>query len=143
MLSRTDRPGPRDRGRLLGAVIVFRDISQRREADERLRQALAEVDSLRQRLELENAYLREEIREGGHHQGIIGRSPAIEATLRQIDLVAGTDATVLVTGESGTGKELIARAIHEASRRRDRAPSQGLTPLDRVRRLCRRFGKNL
>lgn len=110
----------RDRGRLLGAVIVFRDISQRREADERLRQALAEVDSLRQRLELENAYLREEIREGGHHQGIIGRSPAIEATLRQIDLVAGTDATVLVTGESGTGKELIARAIHEASRRRDR-----------------------
>nr|WP_082523871.1 sigma 54-interacting transcriptional regulator [Methylobacterium sp. Leaf399] len=110
----------RDRGRLLGAVIVFRDISQRREADERLRRALAEVDSLRERLELENAYLREEIREGGHHQGIIGRSPAIEATLRQIDLVAGTDATVLVTGESGTGKELIARAIHEASRRRDR-----------------------
>ncbi|NEU10801.1 PAS domain S-box protein [Methylobacterium sp. BTF04] len=110
----------RDRGRLLGAVIVFRDISQRREADERLRTALAEVDSLRERLELENAYLREEIREGGHHQGIIGRSPAIEATLRQVDLVAGTDATVLVTGESGTGKELIARAIHEASRRRDR-----------------------
>lgn len=110
----------RDRGRLLGAVIVFRDISQRREADERLRNALAEVDSLRQRLELENAYLREEIREGGHHQGIIGRSPAIEAYLRQIDLVAGTDATVLVSGESGTGKELVARAIHEASRRRDR-----------------------
>ncbi|MBX9932304.1 MAG: sigma 54-interacting transcriptional regulator [Methylobacterium sp.] len=110
----------RDRGRLLGAVIVFRDISQRREADERLRNALAEVDSLRQRLELENAYLREEIREGGHHQGIIGRSPAIEACLRQIDLVAGTDATVLVSGESGTGKELVARAIHEASRRRDR-----------------------
>jgi PAS domain S-box-containing protein len=110
----------RDRGRLLGAVIVFRDVSQRREADERLRQALAEVDSLRERLELENAYLKEEIRLESHHQGIIGRSPAIEATLRQIDLVAGTDATVLVTGESGTGKELIARAIHEASRRRDR-----------------------
>ena len=110
----------RDRGRLLGAVIVFRDISQRREAEERLRSALAEVDTLRERLELENAYLKEEIRFESHHQGIIGRSPAIEATLRQIDLVAGTDATVLVTGESGTGKELIARAIHEASRRRDR-----------------------
>nr|WP_279601840.1 sigma 54-interacting transcriptional regulator [Methylobacterium sp. J-072] len=110
----------RDRGRLLGAVIVFRDISQRREAEERLRSALAEVDSLRERLELENAYLKEEIRLESHHQGIIGRSPAIEATLRQIDLVAGTDATVLITGESGTGKELIARAIHEASRRRDR-----------------------
>ena len=110
----------RDRGRLQGAVVVFRDISQRREADERLRHALAEVDSLRERLERENAYLKEEIRRESHHQGIIGGSPAIEATLRQIDLVAGTDATVLVTGESGTGKELIARAIHEASRRRDR-----------------------
>ncbi|GJD32581.1 Anaerobic nitric oxide reductase transcription regulator NorR [Methylobacterium adhaesivum] len=110
----------RDRGQLLGAVIVFRDISQRREAEERLRSALAEVDSLRERLELENAYLKEEIRFESHHQGIIGRSLAIEATLRQIDLVAGTDATVLVTGESGTGKELIARAIHEASRRRER-----------------------
>jgi PAS domain S-box-containing protein len=107
----------RDRGRLLGAVIVFRDISQRREDEARLKSALAEVDSLRERLELENAYLKEEIRAERHHQGIIGRSPAIAATLRQVDLVAGTDATVLVTGESGTGKELIARAIHEASRR--------------------------
>lgn len=110
----------RDRGRLLGAVIVFRDVSQRREAEARLKAALAEVDSLRERLEQENAYLKEEIRAESHHQGIIGRSPAIEAVLRQIDVVAGTDATVLVTGESGTGKELIARAIHEASRRRDR-----------------------
>nr|WP_060850968.1 sigma 54-interacting transcriptional regulator [Methylobacterium aquaticum] len=110
----------RDRGALVGAVIVFRDVSQRREADERLRHALAEVVSLRECLELENAYLKEEIRAGSHHQGIIGQSPAIEAIRRQIDLVAGTDATVLVTGESGTGKELIARAIHEASRRRGR-----------------------
>ncbi len=110
----------RDRGALVGAVIVFRDVSQRREADERLRHALAEVVSLRERLELENAYLKEEIRAGSHHQGIIGQSPAIEAIRRQIDLVASTDATVLVTGESGTGKELIARAIHEASRRRGR-----------------------
>ncbi|GJE80257.1 Anaerobic nitric oxide reductase transcription regulator NorR [Methylorubrum thiocyanatum] len=110
----------REGGQLLGAVIVFRDVSQRREAEDRLRSALAEVDSLRERLEQENAYLKEEIRSESHHQGIIGRSPAIEALLRQIDVVAGTDATVLVTGESGTGKELIARAIHEASRRRDR-----------------------
>ena len=110
----------RDRGRLLGAVIVFRDISQRREAEERLRAALAEVDSLRERLERENAYLKEEIRQESRHLGIIGRSPAVERIRQQIDLVAQTDATVLVTGESGTGKELIARAIHEASRRRDR-----------------------
>ena len=108
----------RDRGVLVGAVIVFRDISQRREADEKLRAALEEVDSLRERLELENAYLQEEIRLDDNHHGIIGRSAAIQKTLRQIELVAPTDATVLITGESGTGKELIARAIHEASQPR-------------------------
>ncbi len=110
----------RDRGHLAGAVIVFRDISQRREADERLRHALAEVDSLRQRLELENAYLQEEIRQEHARFGILGRAPAIEALRSQIDLVAPTGATVLITGESGTGKELIARAIHDAGSRRDR-----------------------
>ncbi len=110
----------RDRGQLLGAVIVFRDISQRREDEAKLKSALAEVGLLRERLEQENAYLKEEIRAARHHEGIIGASPATEATLRQVDLVAGTDATVLITGESGTGKELIARAIHEASRRSGR-----------------------
>jgi DNA-binding NtrC family response regulator len=51
--------------------------------------------------------------------GIVGESEVLQAVLRQIDLVANTDATVLITGESGTGKELVARAIHERSRRRD------------------------
>lgn len=111
----------RDRGRLVGAVIVFRDITQRREADEKLRAALAEVDTLRERLELENAYLQEEIRIEGNHRGIIGQSAAIKNILQQIDVVAPTDASVLITGESGTGKELIARAIHDASRRSGRA----------------------
>ncbi|WP_207478908.1 sigma 54-interacting transcriptional regulator [Arenibaculum pallidiluteum] len=105
---------------VVGAVIVFRDISQRREADERLRAALAEVDRLRERLELENAYLQEEIRLSGNHRGIIGRSAAVQKILQQVELVAPTDASVLVTGESGTGKELIARAIHEASQRSGR-----------------------
>src|SRR3546814_8090226 len=66
--------------------------------------------SLRARLELENAYLQEEIRIEGNHRGIIGNSAAIQSILRQVDLVAPTDATVLVTGESGTGKEQIGRA---------------------------------
>jgi formate hydrogenlyase transcriptional activator len=110
----------RDRGVVVGAVIVFRDVSQRREADEKLHAALAEVDRLRERLELENAYLQEEIRIETNPRGIIGRSEAIQTTLRQVKLVAPTAAAVMITGESGTGKELIARAIHEASHRRDR-----------------------
>ncbi|MGV6874557.1 sigma 54-interacting transcriptional regulator [Pseudochelatococcus sp. B33] len=110
----------RDRNVIVGAVIVFRDVSQRREADEKLRAALAEVDRLRERLELENAYLQEEIRIEMNVSGIVGSSQAIQSTLRQIQLVAPTDAAVLITGESGTGKELIARAIHEASHRKNR-----------------------
>jgi len=115
----------REHGHVVGAVIVFRDITQRREADEKLRAAHEEVDRLRERLELENAYLQEEIRIEGNHHGIVGRSAAIQKILRQVELVAPTDATVLITGESGTGKELIARAIHDASKR-------GRRPLIRV-----------
>ncbi len=51
--------------------------------------------------------------------GIVGESEALQAVLQQIELVADTDATVLITGESGTGKDLVARAIHEGSRRRE------------------------
>ncbi|MGX7741778.1 sigma 54-interacting transcriptional regulator [Rhodopseudomonas parapalustris] len=107
-------------GVVVGAVVVFRDVSQRHEADEKLHAALAEVDRLRERLQLENDYLQEEIRIETNPRGIIGQSEAIQTTLRQVKLVAPTAATVLITGESGTGKELIARAIHEASTRRDR-----------------------
>lgn len=110
----------RDRGLVVGAVVVFRDVTHRKEAEERLRSALDEVDRLRKRLELENAYLQEEIRLEGKHRGIIGKSAAVENILRQVELVAPTGASVLITGESGTGKELIARAIHEASARRER-----------------------
>jgi PAS domain S-box-containing protein len=110
----------RDNGVLIGAVIVFRDVTQRHEADGRLRAAHEEVDRLRKRLELENAYLQEQIKIDGNHHGIIGRSAAIQQTIRQVELVAPTNATVLITGESGTGKELVARGIHEASHRSHR-----------------------
>ena len=110
----------RDRGTVVGAVIVFRDVSQRREAEDRLRRALAENESLRRRLEQENAYLQEEIRREGEHHEILGRSAAVQDMLAKIELVAPTDAAVLITGESGTGKELVARAIHEGGARRDR-----------------------
>lgn len=126
--SKTGRPLPveytstpiLDNGRLAGAVVIFRDISDRREAEAKLRSALAEVEQLKQRLELENAYLQEEISAGYNAYQIVGRSLPIQRILHQIRLVAPTDATVLITGESGTGKELIARAIHTASDRQSR-----------------------
>lgn len=109
-----------DHGHLVGAVVVFRDISDRKETEAKLRKALAEVEKLKHKLELENAYLQEEISAGYNSYQIVGRSPAVQNTLQQVQLVAPTDATVLISGESGTGKELIARAIHTASDRSDR-----------------------
>src|SRR5262249_38442482 len=82
--------------------------------------AFEEIEQLKRRLELENEYLREEISQSQAFGDIVGSSPALGKVLEQIDLVAGTDANVLILGESGTGKELVARAIHQRSRRRDR-----------------------
>jgi formate hydrogenlyase transcriptional activator len=72
------------------------------------------------RLEAQNAYLLDEIRTEQNFGDIIGRSSSLKKLMQQVELVAPTDATVLITGESGTGKELIARAIHEKSTRRGR-----------------------
>jgi transcriptional regulator with GAF, ATPase, and Fis domain len=82
--------------------------------------AFAEIDALRKRLELENEYLREEVTGAGAFGELIGQSPALEAVARQIDLVAPTDSAVLILGESGTGKELVAREIHQRSKRASR-----------------------
>ncbi len=109
-----------DNGELVGAVVIFRDISDRKEAEAKLRSALAEVEALRNRLELENAYLLEEIHNEHNYKEIVGGSAAILNIVRQIELVAPTAANVLISGESGTGKELIARAIHESSDRSHR-----------------------
>jgi transcriptional regulator with GAF, ATPase, and Fis domain len=82
--------------------------------------AFEEIEYLKERLEEENSYLREEVTaaSGGD---LIGESAALREVLKQIGLVAASDATVLITGESGTGKELVARAIHERSQRRGRS----------------------
>ncbi len=103
--------------KLAGAVVVFKDVSERKRADEALRQAYAEVASMKERLEAENVYLQEEIRTQHQFKDIVGQSHAIQQVLKQIELVAPTLASVLICGESGTGKELIARAIHERSER--------------------------
>jgi transcriptional regulator with GAF, ATPase, and Fis domain len=79
-----------------------------------------EIDRLRAKLELENEYLQTEIKEIFDFGEIVGQSSALKKVLHQIQLVAGTNSTVLILGESGTGKELIARAVHERSPRKQR-----------------------
>ncbi len=92
---------------------------QRLKAEQELRQALAEVEQLKNRLHAENIYLQEEI-QGQHNFGeIVGTSPALLSVLRELERVAPTDSTVLINGETGTGKELIARAIHDRSSRKN------------------------
>jgi transcriptional regulator with GAF, ATPase, and Fis domain len=121
------------RGEILGVLAVFRrapldtqDFTWLRMFADQAAAALAtarafeEIERLRQQLELENSYLREEVRSSLAFGDIIGQSPALQKVLTQIELVAPTDANILILGESGTGKELIARAIHERSLRRDR-----------------------
>ncbi len=93
---------------------------ERLKADERLRQALAEVEALKNRLHAENVYLQEEIQGEHNFTEMVGSSPALLAALRQVEQVAATDSTVLILGETGTGKELIARGVHRRSARRDR-----------------------
>lgn len=110
-----------DNGSIVGAVVIFRDVSQKKSDKKNLLIALQEVEKLKNRLQLENAYLQEEIDSNFNHHHIIGKSAAIQNTLRQIKLVAPTEATVLICGESGTGKELIARAIHDMSERSNRS----------------------
>ncbi|MDH1209670.1 sigma 54-interacting transcriptional regulator [Pseudomonas chengduensis] len=104
-------------GRIVGSVVVFRDITERMSTQQRLHDALEELKELKQRLEQQNEYLQEEIRIEHSYREIVGQSEPILKIVRQIDVVGPTDASVLIHGESGTGKELIARAIHQASRR--------------------------
>jgi transcriptional regulator with GAF, ATPase, and Fis domain len=79
-----------------------------------------EVESLKDRLQEENLYLRQEIQSGHDFEEIVGESGPLTSVLDEVRQVAPTDATVLVLGETGTGKELFARAIHDRSKRRDR-----------------------
>ena len=79
--------------------------------------AYAEVRQLKEELSREKLYLEDEIRSEQGFEEIVGRSSRIRAVLRDVELVAHTDSTVLIYGETGTGKELVARAIHERSPR--------------------------
>lgn len=93
---------------------------ERKAANEKLLVAVDEIQSLKDRLEAENTYLQEEIKFEHNFQEIITQSDRFRSVLSSSEQVATTDATVLVLGESGTGKELLARAIHNISKRSDR-----------------------
>ncbi|WP_424965169.1 sigma-54 interaction domain-containing protein [Dinoroseobacter sp. S375] len=109
-----------DHGVLAGAVVIFRDITERKENEARLRTALAEVETLREQLEQENDYLLTEIRNVRSHAGIVGEAPSTKALNTQIGLAAETKANALVSGPPGAGKSLTVTAIHEASDRAKR-----------------------
>jgi PAS domain S-box-containing protein len=96
---------------------VMFDITQRKQAEQDLKAALVEIQNLKEQLEEENLYLKEEISEVKGFEEIVGKSDALKYVLTRVDQVAKTDATVLLQGETGVGKELIARAIHERSSR--------------------------
>ena len=96
------------------------DISARKKAEDALRRALLEIEQLREQLHSDYTYLKEEIKLDHGFDQIIGQSDALKYVLFKVNQIAPTDTTVLILGETGTGKELIARAIHDASPRKDR-----------------------
>ncbi|MGK0444893.1 MAG: PAS domain S-box-containing protein [Bermanella sp.] len=97
-----------------GAVVVFKNISERKRTEESLKHALTENRFLKEKLQAENHYLQEEI-DSTFQSEIIGQSDPVNHLKEQIALAAPTQANILIFGESGTGKELVARAIHEQS----------------------------
>jgi PAS domain S-box-containing protein len=98
-------------------LAIVRDITERKEAEQSLRQALDEVQRLKDQLHAENIYLKEEIQVASNFGEILGQSEALTRVLRQAEQVAPLDTTVSIYGETGTGKELLAHAIHKSSRR--------------------------
>ena len=103
------------------AAEIFANAIIRKQTEEGLRQATTEIRNLKDQLQRENLYLREEIKLEHYHGEIVGNGEAIRRVLKQAEQVGPTDSTVLLLGETGTGKELLARSLHDLSRRRARA----------------------
>ena len=111
-ISNRDENGKVDR-----MLVASKDVTERRRAERELRRTMAENARLREELERERDYLREEINVAMNFGRIIGTSPALRRMMKRVEAVAETPANVLVQGESGVGKELVAHAIHVHSPR--------------------------
>ncbi len=98
-------------------LVASKDVTERNRAEQALRSTLVENARLREELERERDYLREEVNVALNFGRIVGNSPALKHMLAQIEAVADTPANVMILGESGVGKELVARAIHARSPR--------------------------
>ena len=103
-------------GHPAGGLSIGADVTARREAEESLKRALDEIQELKEKLQAECLYLREEINVKNNFGRIIGDSDALKYVLMRVEQVAQTESTVLLLGETGVGKELVARAIHDMSR---------------------------
>ncbi len=115
LMSAISERGPS--GEVRRMLVASKDLTERNRAERELRTALAENAHLREELERERDYLREEVNVAMNFGRIIGRSKALKSMLAQVEAVARTPASVLILGESGVGKELVARAIHARSDR--------------------------
>jgi PAS domain S-box-containing protein len=100
-------------------LVASKDVTERRRAERELRRTLGENARLREELERERDYLREEVNVAMNFGRIVGTSPALRRMMKRVEAVAETPASVLVQGESGVGKELVAHAIHVHSPRAD------------------------
>jgi len=108
---------PNDHGDVDHMLVASKDVTERNRAERELRRTLAENARLREELERERDYLREEVNVAMNFGRIIGTSSALRRMLKRVEAVAETPASVLVQGESGVGKELVAHAIHVRSPR--------------------------
>lgn len=106
-----------DGGELKALLVASKDVTERNEAERQLRAAFEENARLREELERERDYLREEVQISMNFGRIIGESPALKKMLVRLEAVAQTAASVLIEGESGVGKELVAHVIHARSPR--------------------------
>ena len=98
----------------------IQDITERKQGELNLKAALSEIKELKEKIEVERAYLQEEIKLEYNYENIIGQSDGLNYVLYKVEQIASSDTIVLVLGETGTGKELVARAIHGLSPRKDR-----------------------